>query len=197
MKSGVLILIFFVFTFAGKAQHTGKFTDPRDGTEYHWVKVGGQTWMANNLRFTVPGHSWIYNEDDTVHLPKYGMLYDWDGARQACPKGWVLPSSKEWRKLISALGEEQAGKILQSWDTTGVPGRNGFPPVLPAFSSLLSGVRYPDGRCLNVTFWGACWSSTSVNDSTAANFLFARKTASAGESTNDKQTGFSVRCIKK
>lgn len=179
------------------AQTTGTFTDTRDNRVYNWVKQGKQTWMAENLKIADTVGSWAYNGDDSVHVSIYGRLYDWKSALKACPKGWHLPSEKDWSRLIESLGPEVAGVTVQSFDTVGKTIEEKEMSNIMPISSLLSGVRYPDGRCLYVTYWGGCWSSTAVNDSMAVNYLFARKTGTIGASTNDKRTGFSVRCIKK
>jgi uncharacterized protein (TIGR02145 family) len=197
--AGIYLVCLLTFIPVGlSAQETGTFTDPRDGRVYHWLKEGKQTWMAENLKFVDNAGSWAYNNDDSVHVPKYGRLYDWKSAVKACPKGWHLPSEKEWNTLIAFLGSDVAGLAMQAMDTIGnTTHPKGKTVDKQGFSSLLSGIRYPDGRFLNVTFWGGCWSSTSVNDSTAVNLLFVRKSGSIGVSTNDKKAGFSVRCVKK
>merc|ERR1719187_1902616 len=98
---------------------SGSFRDPRDGEEYRIVTVGSQTWMAENLRYSVPGGgSWDYDDDpaNTVGTggnPAYGKLYSWEAAREAAPPGWHLPSDEEWRRLEEELGmpEEELEKI--------------------------------------------------------------------------------------
>ncbi len=197
LSAFVLINLFALLPKSLSAQQTGTFSDPRDGRVYHWLREGKQTWMAENLKFVDTAGSWAYNNDDSVHVVKYGRLYNWKSAVKACPKGWHLPSEKEWNTLIAFLGTDVAGHTMQAMDTIGNSHPKGKIVDKQGFSSLLSGIRYPDGRFLNVTFWGGCWSSTQVNDSTAVNLLFVRKSGSIGVSTNDKKAGFSVRCVKK
>lgn len=192
-----LIALFSLFGQPDFAQTKGQFTDPRDGRVYRTITAGDQVWMTKNIMFDLPGHSWAYNGDDSVHVPKYGRLYDWSGAREACPKGWKLPSLKDWQKLIHHLGPDTAGLVIMAWDTIGAVWPSGNRPVIPVIPGVLGGVRYANGSFLNVTYWGGCWTSTSVNDSTAVNVLFVRKSGTVGESTNDKKAGFSVRCFKK
>ena len=197
-RQGIFLIMMIAFIPAWlSAQESGTFTDPRDGRLYHWVKEGSQTWMTENLQFIDTDGSWAYNNDDSVHVLKYGRLYNWKSAVKACPKGWHLPSEKEWNKLIGFLGNETAGLKMQALDTIGKGKQNVQAKGAQGLSSLLSGIRHPDGSCLNVTYWGGCWSSTSVNDTTATNVLFARKTGIIGFSTNDKKSGFAVRCVKK
>ncbi|MEI7896340.1 MAG: FISUMP domain-containing protein [bacterium] len=173
------------------AQTKGTFTDPRDKQVYNWAKVGNQTWMTQNLKYNVAAASWAYN-NDSVNLNNYGRLYTWKAAQVACPKGWHLPTDKDWSVIIESLGGGgEAGLKMQAMDTIGkgpaAPGAN---------SGLLGGVRHPDGSCIGLNFWGGCWSAGKVNDSVANNILFAHATKDMGLSTNDKKAGFSVRCIK-
>jgi len=57
--------------------------------------------MAENLAFEPStGNHWIYNSN----LATYGYLYDWQTAKNVCPRGWHLPSDAEWSTLTDFLG---------------------------------------------------------------------------------------------
>ena len=79
------------------------FTDLRDGKTYKTVKIGTQTWMAENLAYKAINGCWAYNNDEN-NISKYGLLYNNETAIIACPSGWHLPSEKELEILINYLG---------------------------------------------------------------------------------------------
>jgi uncharacterized protein (TIGR02145 family) len=82
-------------------KNISSIADPRDGRKYRAVKIDGETWMAENLNYQTDS-SWCYG-DDTANCDKYGRLYAWRAARQACPPGWHLPAIREWGRLTSAV----------------------------------------------------------------------------------------------
>ena len=81
------------------------------GKTYKTVKINNKIWMAENLNFPIEG-SYFY-DNNLNNGEKHGRLYTWDAAMNACPKGWHLPTDKEWDEMLEALGgpEEAYSKI--------------------------------------------------------------------------------------
>ncbi|GBU21515.1 hypothetical protein R80B4_01408 [Fibrobacteres bacterium R8-0-B4] len=135
------------------------FTDSRDKKTYKAVKIGNQTWMAQNLGYAAKG-SVCYAEEtgDDAYADsccaKYGRLYDWKTALTVCPKGWRLPSREDWTALIEAVGTRQdiAGKYLKSrsgWDGLNGKDEFGFLRLEKARKALRGGFsdrRRPENR---------------------------------------------------
>lgn len=115
----------------------GRLEDARDGKVYRTVKIGDQTWMAENLAYrnttgTNDSVGMCYN-DSKDSCEKYGRLYLWTEAlslssslderswqgtyphKGVCPSGWHVPTDSEWTKLVKFVGgTATAGTKLKS-----------------------------------------------------------------------------------
>jgi uncharacterized protein (TIGR02145 family) len=105
---------------------------------YKSVKIGAQTWMAENLNVSsfrngdpIPEAktkeewekagkdgkpAWCYYENDQKNGIKYGKLYNWyavNDTRGLAPAGWHIPTDAEWTTLENQLGDD-AGKKMKS-----------------------------------------------------------------------------------
>lgn len=183
--------------------------DSRNDNSYRTVEIGGAVWMAENLNHEVDnGNSWCY-EDDESNCQKYGRLYDWYTANEACPIGWRLPTRQEWRDLISVAGgsREASGKLTSAtgWKHNGTDNYG--------FSALPSGIRNANGSFDYVDAIGFWWSATEnpSADEKTHDALFGRDVYSVDgayylkmfpsstlviEQYIIKSYGFSVRCIQ-
>jgi len=131
------------------------FTDPRDGKVYRTVKIGNQTWMAENLAYAAKGSKCYDN--DPENGKKYGRLYNWETALKASPEGWNLPSKEEWDTLLNfAGGAEIAGKNLKAasgWNGMDV---YGFAALPGGCGDYIYGYNYYDFKDLgNGGYWWA------------------------------------------
>jgi len=92
----------------------GKLTDSRDGRTYKTVQIGTQNWMAEALNYKIPTGG-TYESDDANY--KFFRYYSMFSAREACPSGWHLPDSLEWRTLINAVGGDSVASVVLKSDT--------------------------------------------------------------------------------
>lgn len=165
MKQYILtMLASLFFTQAGMAQSTGTFTDPRDGQTYKTVSFKNPstgatvTWMAQNLNYKTEG-SYAYDDKES-NRKELGLLYTWEAANKACPKGWHLATDDEWSMLVTQFGgTDKAGEALKSvsgW-TEGGNGTNSS-----GFGGLPAGIRRNNAyEVLGVMgFW---WTSTPAD----------------------------------
>jgi uncharacterized protein (TIGR02145 family) len=130
--------------------------------------------MAENLNYNASGSKCYKNE--TQNCDKYGRLYNWNTAKNACPVGWHLPSNAEWDKLYryadGTSGTESpyhskttAGKHLKSkegWNNSKeVKSSNGEDKF--GFSALPGGLGGSDGNFYGVGYRGFWWCSNSYS----------------------------------
>lgn len=102
------------------ATQQGTFTDVRDGNTYRWVRYGNLEWMADNFRYVINDQTkcLLYIKPDgktNVDPEKYGRLYTYKGAEEACPEGWRLPTDEDWKNLEMIMGMSQSEANQQDW----------------------------------------------------------------------------------
>ena len=120
--------------------------DSRDGQTYRTVTIGSQIWMAQNLNYETEYGSYCY-DNNLSNCTKYGRLYKWKAAIEACPTGWRLPNTSDYEVLFATVGDAStAGMELKSrsgWLDNG----NGTDDI--GFSVLPAGF-YFDGGYVDV-----------------------------------------------
>ncbi len=173
----------------------GSFTDSRDGKTYKTVKIGTQTWMAENLAYKAANGCNAY-ENDKKKARMYGYLYTWTAAVNACPAGWHLPSDDEWTILENYLGGDSiAGGKMKESGLTNWNNPNTVTSNSSGFTALPGGYSF-GGRFTNVGYGaGFWWSAAESGVSAWPRYLYYME-ARVYRTAYNKSYGFSVRCIK-
>jgi uncharacterized protein (TIGR02145 family) len=194
-----------------------------DGNSYKTVYIGKQHWMAENLKvskyndgtiipnvtdgnkwYKLSTGAWIHYDNDLGNNSKYGKLYNWfsvntttNGDKNLCPTGWHVPKDSEWSVLTTYLGGDSlaGGKMkeagISKWKS---------PNLLATNASLFNGLPGGGkGNEINFRFIDSCgiwWSSTELNLSRARFLGLKYSDGYAFRGHDNKNDGYSVRCIK-
>lgn len=167
---------------------------------------------------------WYYPNNDAANKDLHGLLYNWkavmgdeasstanpSGVQGICPIGWHVPSDAEWTQMTDYVSSQSEyicnnyttyiAKALASttgWDNNNYEcnvGNDSGSNNATNFSAVPSGLF--DG---NYNYFGArahFWTSTE-NDSASAfgRYLFYN-VGGVSYYSNDKNKGFSVRCVR-
>lgn len=181
------------------------FTDSRDGEVYSTVKIGEQVWMAENIRYSANGSIGICYDNMEVNCDKYGRLYTWNHAKEACPRGWHLPSDTDWNTLeiflgLSAVKADEiywrgnhgsSMKSQSSWN------RNDKGTNSLGFNVLPAGYYYADGlKFEGIGSYALFWSSTEYDSNVAWYRSLDSYDSGVYRDSNIKLRGKSCRCVK-
>ena len=179
---------------------------------YNTVLIGTQCWLKENLDVgtVIQGNDtakdngtiekYCYN-NDTASCSTHGGLYQWNEAMQyativgsqgICPAGWHIPTLTEFQTLAKTVGYDgNALKAIGQGIGTGA-GTN-----TSGFSALLAGWRSSNGTFDGGGYYAAVWSSTEFNAAAAYDpDLGYLASAIYLDVRDDKNFGFSVRCLK-
>ena len=186
------------------------------------MRVKDQEWRVNNLRTIkfrngdkifhaktdeewkdavekgIP--AWCHYNNDNIYGFKLGKLYNWyavNDPRGLAPKGWHIPSIKEWEVLTKYFGEDNVGKELKSKDNWMCDyTSNGNGDNYRNFNAFPGGLRWNDGRFAGIGNSGRWWTTTEEDKGNAYNFILSDDKDGSYGGTYSKGNGYSVRCIK-
>jgi len=221
MKKGFIYLTFLLLSLPTWGQDT--FIDKRDGRIYQFVKIGDQTWMAENLAYLPKVDRveeaqfetecfWVYgfrgrdvDEARQSEMYKtYGVLYNWLAACNSCPEGWRLPTDVDWQELEMTLGMIPGEAEKRLWRGSGETGKKlmskegwykNYGVNESGFNALPGGIRGLNG--FESAGYGAYfWTASPTNgdNSLRRGLLFSE--AGINRTEDRRYIGNSVRCIK-
>ena len=186
------------------------------GKTYNTVQIGEQCWLKENLdvgtmiNSTTSADSMRNNgilekycyDNNPASCVTYGGLYQWneamqyttnEGAQGICPADWHIPTLAEFEALKAAVNND--GNSLKA---VGQGTGDGAGTNTSGFSALLAGARYShDGNFFSLGYYAIFYSSSEY-DATIAFYmvLWHYLDITIGLSSDYKDFGFSVRCVK-
>lgn len=184
-----------------------------DNNVYFTTVIGGQTWMAENLRTTkynngaaIPGiadgEAWnklitpafCWSDNDSLSFSRSGAIYNWYtvSTGKLCPSGWHVPSATEWSDLFINVAGRENELIAPDyefyndylWDSR--LNQSGF-------SADMARMRDAEGY-FGVNGYSHFWTSSESNsDEAGFAMMYFDYT---GQNKGSKRSGYQVRCLK-
>ena len=160
-----------------------------------------------------------------VNVASYGYLYNWpavmhgvsssesnpSGVQGICPTGWHVPSDAEWTELTNYMktqpaymasgnADHLAKALAATWGWNGssetdAPGNDPTTNNATGFSALPAGF-YAGCNYNGFGYDAYFWSATEYNDDNAYYRYLGYGSADVGGNNDDKNAGFSVRCVR-
>lgn len=157
----------------------------KQNEEFTTVKIGNQTWAAQNISLPIKGS--VCYENNPENCKTFGPLYTYAQALDVTKKfpGWRLPTKEDVYTLIAVLGgQDKAGKELK------VGGSSGF-------NALLAGYREAqNGKYYRINEQTGFWTSLAENAKTAWKFYLTIEEDKVNFHPVHKEYGDSIRLIK-
>lgn len=191
-----------------------------DGNIYHYIKIGNQTWMVENLKTTKYRNgeninniinndnwanatfgAWCDYDNNAANGTTLGHLYNMYSvfdSRKISPFGWHIPTDADWTTLTNYLGGESisGGKLKESgvlnWLTPNTDATNET-----GFSALGAGYRNSGGVFGGKGYSVYYWTSTEFYSVGAWVRLINYNGGYIGRGNDGiGPCGFAIRCIK-
>ena len=154
---------------------------------YDIVTIGSQTWMAENLYSQYMSPYCFQNRTDYCEM--YGRLYTFSLTEDACPDGWHVPDTTDWKILLEAVGNKSAKKLKsEQWAGSDEFGFG----VLPAGSGKVS----DDWKQSYDASESCFWTSSETDGENVAVLCFSSDENEAKWQKRSKTSLYSIRCIK-
>lgn len=195
----------------------GEVTDI-DGNKYKTAAIGGQVWMAENLKVTkysdgtsiatgseaefkstTDGMYTLY-DGDAANLSKFGYLYNGYtvvSPNKVCMTGWHVPAPSDWKELATSLGGfETAGgrmKAISSlWASPNTDADN-----VSGFSALPGG-SYCRVCISNTGTFADKGTDAYYWSSTVSDFYYVTNNLASmrKKATGNMNDGMAIRCVK-
>ncbi len=179
----------------------GTMTDAA-GKTYNTVKIGTQTWMAENMAYEGSEIDHCYYDSTVANFKdKYGCLYNYNDAMKVCPSGWHLPTISEVETLFAnnnaTTGYDYTNFWAQSedWDYPDDEGKDifGF-AALPAGSYDVQNGSY-ENFGYTAEFWAQDDKGLSDGDPNRGGWWDIADELATGSAPKEDYA-YSVRCLK-
>ncbi|MGM0496873.1 MAG: fibrobacter succinogenes major paralogous domain-containing protein [Bacteroidota bacterium] len=160
-------------------------------------------------------------DSDSAMIDAYGLLYNWhavDSEKGLAPEGWRIPTEEDWAELEEYLennyediNNDNVGAALRSCRQVNSPlggdcattehprwnedednhGTDEF-----GFSALPAGNRADHGKFVNLGHMWTAWAATHNDEDAKIIRLRENYDGCLNGDTEDKNNGYSVRCVK-